>query len=124
METPKPKPRRTCDRQGCDRGVRAGHDCCCFLCDVVNQELERAQRVCEASGESATAIATTLRVSRATVYRVIRMTPSRHHPQPTGAARMVCQAGATVLLSTYPLLVKPPGRVGRRGGGRRRRSVR
>jgi hypothetical protein len=44
------RPRRTCQREGCDRGVRAGHDCCCFLCDVVNQELKRAQRVCEASG--------------------------------------------------------------------------
>jgi hypothetical protein len=44
------KPRRTCQREGCDRGVREGNDCCCFLCSVVAQELERAQRVCEAIG--------------------------------------------------------------------------
>ena len=52
MDSPKPKPRRKrgCAREGCKRRVRDGYRCCSYLCNVVNEELERAQRVCEASG--------------------------------------------------------------------------
>lgn len=46
---PRPK---TCSREGCNRRVRGDRIGCCFLCDVVIQELARAQRVCEATGDS------------------------------------------------------------------------
>lgn len=44
--------KRRCVREGCVRTVRPGerHTACSFLCDVVAQELERAQRLCEAMG--------------------------------------------------------------------------
>ncbi|BBY60323.1 hypothetical protein [Mycolicibacterium sarraceniae] len=38
---------------GCNRNVRGDRAGCCFLCDVVHQELERAQRICEATGDAA-----------------------------------------------------------------------
>jgi hypothetical protein len=37
-------------REGCSRTIKSNHAACCFLCAVVNQELERAQRLCEALG--------------------------------------------------------------------------
>lgn len=44
--------RRPCAREGCKRTVRPGdkHKACCFLCAVVVQELERAERLCQAIG--------------------------------------------------------------------------
>ena len=39
-----------CCREGCDRGRGRDHPACSYLCAVVAQELERAQRLCEALG--------------------------------------------------------------------------
>jgi hypothetical protein len=49
----KPKPQRICCREGCNRVIQPGYNdrpACTFLCNVVAQELERAQRLCEALG--------------------------------------------------------------------------
>src|ERR1700745_2242719 len=48
----KPKP-RICCREGCNRDMQPNYEkrpACSFLCAVVVQELERAQRLCEALG--------------------------------------------------------------------------
>lgn len=44
--------RHRCTREGCDRTLRAEDErnACSFLCAVVAQELERAQRLCTALG--------------------------------------------------------------------------
>src|SRR5690625_2858674 len=41
-----------CIREGCGRYAGAnGYRACSFVCNVVHEELERAQRVCEATGD-------------------------------------------------------------------------
>jgi hypothetical protein len=52
MDAPKPKPRRKrgCAREGCKRGVRDGYRCCSYLCNVVTDRLEQAERMCKAIG--------------------------------------------------------------------------
>jgi hypothetical protein len=54
METPEPKPRRTCDREGCDqRSNRRGEkQYCSSVCCIADNELAKTQRVCEAVGPS------------------------------------------------------------------------
>ena len=52
MDTPKPKPRRKrrCAREGCKRGVCDGYRCCSYLCNVVTDRIEQAERMCRAVG--------------------------------------------------------------------------
>ena len=47
----RPNPPRPCPREGCQGSIRpSGHEHCSFICGAIAQELERAQRVCEAIG--------------------------------------------------------------------------
>ena len=49
------KPRKQCARQGCGRMLPQGetrYPCCSFLCTSVLQELERAQRLSQATGDT------------------------------------------------------------------------
>jgi hypothetical protein len=48
--TPRTRKRRSCAREGCNRGVRNGHTCCSYLCDTVAKRQEQAQRMCQAIG--------------------------------------------------------------------------
>lgn len=43
-----------CAREGCGRTVREHPERthCCFLCQVLDRELTRAQRICEATGDT------------------------------------------------------------------------
>jgi hypothetical protein len=52
MDTPKPKPRRKrrCAREGCKRGVRDRYRCCSYLCNVVTDRIDQAERMCRALG--------------------------------------------------------------------------
>ena len=45
---------RTCCREGCERVIGFSDDrpACSFLCNVVVQELERSQRICEATRDT------------------------------------------------------------------------
>jgi hypothetical protein len=44
--------RRVCAREGCDRTVRGRYDTCSFLCHAVRMELDEAERVCIATGDT------------------------------------------------------------------------
>ena len=44
------KRKPTCAREGCKRGVRDGYRCCSYLCNVVTDRLEQAERMCRALG--------------------------------------------------------------------------
>ena len=59
MDTLKPKPRRKrrCAREGCKRGVRGGYRCCSYLCNVVTDRIEQAERMCKALGPGRTSTA-------------------------------------------------------------------
>jgi hypothetical protein len=59
MDTPKPKPRRKrrCAREGCKRGVRDGYRRCSYLCNVVTDRIEQAERMCKALGPGHTSTA-------------------------------------------------------------------
>jgi hypothetical protein len=46
--------KRVCAREGCDRIVRSEHryDTCSFMCHAVRMELDQAERVCVATGDT------------------------------------------------------------------------
>jgi hypothetical protein len=49
-----PAAKRACAREGCDRIVRGGqrYDTCSFMCHAVRMELDEAERVCVATGDT------------------------------------------------------------------------
>ena len=44
------KRKPTCAREGCKHGVRDGYRCCSYLCNVVTDRLDQAERMCRALG--------------------------------------------------------------------------